>query len=84
MAMHIEREGTGYRIRLTGDRSRIWAHDPGEIGAAVEHYYTGHTQKEYCPICRVIDAKQFDRGVQAGSRLYRKGLFGRSTNARRG
>lgn len=58
MGMRINREGAGYLIRLTGDRSKFIARTPKEITTAVEHYYglNGHSNgiNTDCPLCRHI------------------------------
>jgi hypothetical protein len=56
MSVKIDREGTGFRIHLSNDRSRIYARNEDEIVLAIRHYYGGHTanytEDSLCPLCR--------------------------------
>lgn len=71
MSMTIDREGNGYRIRLSGDRDKIVARTPKEIQIAVAHYYGDHahlTEQDNCPICRVIVRKSSGRNRRTPKR----------------
>lgn len=60
MGMKIEREGNGYRIRLSGDRTKVIAKSVAEIHQAIAHYYADplpHSMMDakthaVCPFCR--------------------------------
>jgi hypothetical protein len=62
MSIRIDYEWNGeYRIRLSGDRTRIYAKNEREVGAAVRHYAgkcarTLATRRR-CPLCRLVHAR---------------------------
>ena len=58
MSMRIDREGTGYRLRLSSDRSKLIARNLGEVQEGVDHYFcNAHGLAEQwgsCPLCRAV------------------------------
>ena len=59
MGLRIDREGSGYRIRLSEDRTKIIARNYAEIVQAIKHYYgeRAHGERETCPLCRAVMAQ---------------------------
>ena len=59
----FEREGNRFRIKLSGDRQRIYANNVTEMQQALAHYYSSVCSPLACPLCAAsaIAQKRLER-----------------------
>ena len=56
MSLKIERRGSGFRVRLEGDRRLYVAPDAQGVAQAVLHYYAEPHDEDRCPLCAKLGA----------------------------
>ena len=67
MSLKIERRGSGFRVRLEGDRRLYVAPDAQGVAQAVLHYYAEPHDEGRCPLCAKLCPSDV---VTIGGRAY--------------